>query len=85
MPDTPVAKLDEKEARAELKKLGEAIRRADGAYYQDDAPEITDAAYDALRKRLLAIEARFPELKRADSPTDKVGADSDATQAVAVE
>jgi DNA ligase (NAD+) len=75
MPDTPVAKLDEKEAKAELKKLGEAISKADAAYYQDDAPEITDADYDALRKRLLAIEARFPELKRADSPTDKVGAD----------
>jgi DNA ligase (NAD+) len=74
MPDTPVAKLTEKEARAELKKLGEAIRRADSAYYQDDAPEITDAEYDRLRLRLGEIETRFPELKRADSPSDAVGA-----------
>jgi DNA ligase (NAD+) len=73
MPDTPVAKLDEKEAKAELKKLGEAIRRADAAYYQEDAPEITDAEYDKLRLRLGEIEAKFPELKRADSPSETVG------------
>ena len=73
MPDTPVAKLTEKEAKAELKKLGEAIRQADAAYYQEDAPEITDAEYDKLRLRLGEIEARFPELKRADSPSESVG------------
>src|SRR5262245_18842257 len=74
MPDTPVAKLDEKEAKAELKRLGEAIRRADAAYYQDDAPEITDAEYDKLRLRLGEIEANYPDLKRADSPSETVGA-----------
>jgi len=74
MPDTPVSKLTEKEAKAELKKLGEAIRAADNAYYQEDAPVMTDAEYDRLRKRLLDIEAKFPELKRADSPTGRVGA-----------
>ena len=73
MPDTPVAKLTEKEAKAELKRLGEAIRRADAAYYQDDAPELTDAEYDKLRLRLGQIEAKFPELKRVDSPSETVG------------
>ena len=77
MPDLsepkPVEKLTKAAARAELKKLAEAIRAADAAYYQDDAPSLTDADYDGLRQRLLAIEARFPELKQADSPSDAVG------------
>src|SRR5262245_33759201 len=72
--ETPVADLTEAAAKAELKKLGEAIRAADKAYYQDDAPSLTDAEYDALRLRLGAIEAQFPDLKRADSPSDTVGA-----------
>jgi len=78
MPDAseskPVEKLTKGTAKTELKKLAEAIRAADAAYYQDDAPSLTDAAYDKLRQRLLAIEARFPELKLADSPSDAVGA-----------
>ncbi len=61
-------------AGAEMAGLGDRIRAADAAYYQNDAPELTDAAYDALRRRLTALEARFPELKRADSPSDAVGA-----------
>ena len=73
-PETkPVEKLTKAAAKAELKKLAEAIRAADAEYYQDDAPSLTDAAYDAMRQRLLAIEARFPELKQADSPSDAVG------------
>jgi DNA ligase (NAD+) len=72
--ETPVADLTKRVAEAELKKLGEAIRSADRAYYQDDAPELTDAEYDALRARLGEIEAAFPEQKRADSPSDVVGA-----------
>ena len=73
-PETkPVEKLTKAAAKAELKKLAEAIRTADAEYYQDDAPSLTDAAYDAMRQRLLAIEARFPELKQADSPSDAVG------------
>src|SRR5262245_52361036 len=71
---TAVSKLTKAAAEAELKKLGEAIRRADAAYYQDDAPEIADAEYDKLRVRLGEIEAKFPELKRADSPSEAVGA-----------
>lgn len=69
----PVEDLTKAAAKTELKKLAEAIRVADAAYYQDDAPTLTDAAYDALRQRLLAIEAKFPELKQGDSPSDAVG------------
>ena len=70
---TPVDKLTKAAAKAELKKLAEAISAADAAYYQDDAPDLTDAEYDALRNRLNAIEEKFPELKEADSPSQKVG------------
>ena len=44
------------------------------AYHQADAPKISDADYDALKRRNAEIEARFPELKRADSPSEQVGA-----------
>ena len=66
--------LDEKSARSELARLALEIKLADAAYYKDDAPHLTDAEYDALRQRNLAIEARFPKLKRKDSPTDRIGA-----------
>ena len=72
----PVEALSEAEAAAELERLARAIADADAAYYQNDAPELTDADYDALRQRNLAIEARFPALKREDSPTDRVGAEA---------
>jgi DNA ligase (NAD+) len=62
------------EADAEVTRLTAEIRKHDRAYYQDDAPRISDAAYDALRQRLEAIEARFPLLVRPDSPTRQVGA-----------
>ena len=74
MAETPISKLTKSAAEAELKSLAEAIRAADAAYYQDDAPELTDADYDALRNRLNAIEAKFPDLKGAESPSQKVGA-----------
>ncbi|MFZ5609545.1 MAG: NAD-dependent DNA ligase LigA [Pseudomonadota bacterium] len=70
----PVDKLDKAEAKAELARLAHDIARHDALYYQEDAPEISDAAYDALVQRNLAIEARFPDLRRADSPSLKVGA-----------
>jgi DNA ligase (NAD+) len=71
---TPVAKLTEAQARAELLRLAFEIGTHDRRYYQDDAPTVTDAEYDELRKRNAAIEARFPELIRADSPSKRVGA-----------
>ncbi len=66
--------LTKDEAREELKRLAREIAAHDKAYYLRDAPSISDAEYDALRQRNLAIEARFPDLKRSDSPTIRVGA-----------
>jgi len=70
----PVEALTEEEARAELASLAQEIQRHDRLYYTDAAPEISDADYDALRRRNIEIEARFPELIRNDSPTRRVGA-----------
>jgi DNA ligase (NAD+) len=72
--ETPVEALTEADARAELALLAAEIARHDRAYHERDAPEITDAAYDALRRRNAAIEARFPALVRSDSPSLRVGA-----------
>ncbi len=69
-----VEALTQAEAREELDRLALAIAEANRAYHTEDAPEITDAEYDALKRRNAAIEARFPDLKRADSPSDQVGA-----------
>ena len=74
MAEQEVAALTEAEAREELARLAKAIAAANTAYHTLDAPEITDAEYDALKRRNAAIEARFPGLKRADSPSDQVGA-----------
>ena len=71
---TPVEELNDAAARTELVRLADEIARHDALYYQSDAPEISDADYDALRIRLNAIEARFPGLVRSDSPSVKVGA-----------
>jgi len=72
--DKAVDKLSEKEAAAELERLAAEIARHDKLYYTKDAPELTDAEYDKLRKRNTAIEARFPTLVREDSPSTNVGA-----------
>ena len=69
-----VGQLSEAEARQELARLAGAIAAANEAYHRLDAPEISDADYDALKRRNAEIEARFPHLKRSDSPSDQVGA-----------
>src|SRR3977135_4536247 len=66
--------LTKAQAKVELKRLALEIESHDKHYYQEDAPKISDVEYDALRKRLNAIEARFPELVSGDSPSQKVGA-----------
>ncbi|NWG45523.1 MAG: NAD-dependent DNA ligase LigA [Alphaproteobacteria bacterium] len=70
----PVGELTVEEAATELAALAAEIARHDSAYYQDDAPRIPDAEYDALRLRNRAIETHFPELRREDSPELRVGA-----------
>jgi DNA ligase (NAD+) len=66
--------LTKAQAKVELKRLALEIEGHDKRYYQDDAPKISDAEYDALRKRFNAIEARFPEFVTSDSPSQKIGA-----------
>src|ERR1700761_9368801 len=72
LPD--VAKLTKAQARVELKRLALELEGHDRRYYQDDAPSVADAEYDALRRRFNAIEARFPEFVTSDSPSQKIGA-----------
>jgi DNA ligase (NAD+) len=69
-----VDKLSQSEAKDELARLAREIAEHDRLYYQEDAPKVSDAAYDALRKRNIAIETRFPQLVRPDSPSHRVGA-----------
>ena len=65
--------LSEDQARKELARLAVEIKLADASYYAEDDPHLSDAEYDALRRRNLDIETRFPHLKRADSPSEAVG------------
>ncbi|MFD1342352.1 NAD-dependent DNA ligase LigA [Litorisediminicola beolgyonensis] len=72
--EAPVDTLDEDAARAELARLAEILGQANADYHLRDAPRISDAEYDRLKRRNEAIETRFPDLKRPDSPTEQVGA-----------
>ncbi len=71
----PADHLTMDEAAEELERLAGEIAEHDKLYYQKDAPRVSDADYDALRKRNDAIEARYPELVREDSPSQRVGAE----------
>jgi DNA ligase (NAD+) len=70
----PVAELTEAEAVEALTELADEIARHDIAYHREDAPTISDAAYDGLKRRNAEIEARFPHLVRENSPSLRVGA-----------
>jgi DNA ligase (NAD+) len=70
----PIEELTQAQAKAELKRLASEISAHDKRYYQEDAPTVSDAAYDALRRRNDAIERRFPALVRPDSPSRRIGA-----------
>jgi DNA ligase (NAD+) len=77
MPDASkiaVEKLSEEQAKAELERLAAEIGAHDRRYYQEDAPTVSDAEYDALRRRYDAIEAGFPDLRTLESLSLKVGA-----------
>ena len=74
--ETPVSidTMSAEQARLAHDELADALHAHNVAYYQDDAPMVSDAEYDALFQQLVALEAAFPELKTEDSPTQKVGA-----------
>lgn len=73
---TPVDKMDETEAAELLQSISAELAEHDKRYHQEDAPVISDADYDALKQRYLAIEAAFPHLKPVEAPSDKVGAEA---------
>ncbi|MBX9801603.1 MAG: NAD-dependent DNA ligase LigA [Caulobacteraceae bacterium] len=74
MSDIPVDQLTESDAREELDRLTAELARHDALYHGQDAPEISDADYDALKRRALAIEDLFPDLTSPASPSQVVGA-----------
>ena len=67
--------MEEKKAAVEIKRLRADINRHNYRYYVLDSPEVTDAEYDRLMRRLQELEAAFPALVTADSPTQRVGAE----------
>ena len=73
-PEDDVSGLSEAEAASELERLAREMAEHDARYFNDDAPTISDADYDALKRRNLALEQRFPQLVRADSASSRVGA-----------
>ena len=75
----PVEKLDKMQAEKELIRLNEILDRANSDYYSNDAPNLSDAEYDTLKKRNLDIESRFPNLKLINSVSDKIGSNPSST------
>jgi DNA ligase (NAD+) len=73
MSETPVDQLSESAAREELDRLAAELARHDALYHAEDAPEISDAEYDALKRRALEIEDLFPDLTSPVSPSQRVG------------
>src|SRR4026208_2434908 len=73
--NVPVNELTEAQASSELSELAEIISHHNQLYYKQDAPEISDAEYDELRRRNDAIELRFPRLILPDSPSHRIGAE----------
>ena len=71
--DIAIQDLSSAQAEEELEALANILAKANDSYHGKDAPEISDAEYDRLKKRNSDIEARFPSLKRHDSPSDKIG------------
>lgn len=74
MRQTPIDQLTETQAADELARLADELASHDLLYHRDDRPIISDADYDALKQRNVAIEARFPELVRENSPSQRIGA-----------
>ena len=75
----PVEKLDKMQSEKELIRLNEILDRANSDYYSNDAPNLSDAEYDTLKKRNLDIESRFPNLKLKNSVSDKIGSKPSST------
>ncbi|KMW57285.1 DNA ligase [Candidatus Rhodobacter oscarellae] len=73
MSEKDVSSLTEEYAKAELERLSSVLSVANRAYHTQDAPELSDAEYDALKRRNTAIETAFPHLKHVDSPSEQVG------------
>ncbi len=73
-PETPVADLTPRRAKLEHKRLAAEVQAANDAYFQEDQPIMDDASYDAKRRRLVALEEAFPELKEAGGVSGAVGA-----------
>ena len=71
--ERPCSVLQKEEAQNRIKQLTDELRYHNQKYYVEDAPEIDDFAYDRLYRELEILEAQFPELRAADSPTQKVG------------
>jgi DNA ligase (NAD+) len=69
----PIDELDKSSAKLELAALAAELLEHDARYHGDDAPTVSDAEYDSLKRRNLSIEQRFPELIREDSPSKLVG------------